>query len=178
MFAHRKRRVETAVMTERKADWTGRRARSDEADAVLAACRLLVAISVQSLATVEDQVDLTQLRILVVVGSRGSTTLSGLATAARLHLSRASRACDRLVALGLLERADDPADRRNLRLTLTERGEAIVATVARARREALRPILAKMSRQSRAQLIPLLEEFTKAGGEPHDVHLWALGWAT
>lgn len=165
-------------MTEHKTDRRPSRVRSDEADAVLAACRLLVAISVQSLATVEDQVDVTQLRILVVVASQRATTLSGLATATRLHLSRASRSCDRLVALGLLERADDPADRRNLRLTLTDQGEAIVATVARARREALKPILARMSRQSRADLVQLLEEFTTAGGEPPNVHLWALGWAT
>lgn len=165
-------------MTEQKTDRKRSHGRSDEADAVLAACRLLIAISVKSLATVEDQVDITQLRILVVVASHGATTLSGLAAATRLHLSRASRACDRLVGLGLLERTDDPADRRNLRLTLTNRGEKIVATVARARRDTIMPILARMNPQLRANLVSLLEEFTKAGGEPSNVDLWALGWAT
>ena len=165
-------------MVEDIADRTNRRVRSEDADTVLAACRLLVAISVQSLASVEDEVDLTQLRILVTIASHGATTLSGLASAAGLHLSRASRACDRLVSLDLLHRTDDPADRRNLRLTLTGQGEKIVATVARARRDAIKPILARMSSQARSHLVPLLDEFTKAGGEPSDVHLWALGWAT
>jgi DNA-binding MarR family transcriptional regulator len=147
-------------------------------DAVLAACRLLVAITVQSLATVEDEVNVTQLRILVVVASRGVTTLSELATATGLHLSSASRICDRMVHDGLLVRADDPDDRRSLRLTLTDRGADVVGRVARARRDAIKPVLARMSRQRRAELVSLLEEFTAAGGEPADTHLWALGWAT
>ena len=43
-----------------------------------------------------------------------------------LHLTRASRLCDRLVAAGLLDRADDPANRRQLTLTLTPDGERVV----------------------------------------------------
>jgi DNA-binding MarR family transcriptional regulator len=61
---------------------------------------------------VEDVADLTQVRALVVVASRGSVTLGELATAANLHLTRAIRLCDRMVVKGLLNRVDDPANRR------------------------------------------------------------------
>ena len=48
--------------------------RDGEAEAVLAASRVLVAVSVQSIASVEDVADLTQVRALLVVASRGSAT--------------------------------------------------------------------------------------------------------
>jgi DNA-binding MarR family transcriptional regulator len=155
------------------------RARASEADAVLAACRLLVGISVSSMLTVEDRVNLVQLRILTMLASREPVTLSELAEAVGLHLSRASRACDRLVGTGLVAREDDPADRRSLRLTLTDEGRAIVAEVTRARRAAVQPALRRLEAAERADLVAALERFTAvAGGEPADAHLWAMGWTT
>jgi DNA-binding MarR family transcriptional regulator len=147
-------------------------------DAVLAACRLLVAISARSLAEVEREVNVARLRALVVVASRGRTTLGELAAATGLHPSSASRMCDRMTRDGLLDRADDPADRRSLRLTLTSEGAAVLARVARARRAAITPILSRMPAQRRAELVRALEAFTAAGGEPDEAHLWAFGWAT
>lgn len=157
-------------------------AHDGEADALLAACRVLVAVSAQSIAAVEDVADLTQVRALVVVASRGSVSLSELSEAANIHLTRASRLCDRLVLMGLLNRADDPANRRQLTLTLTPAGEWVVAEVMRRRREAIAPILDRMRQQMtqhrRAQLTSLLKEFATAGGEPSDPDLWAMGWTT
>ena len=88
---------------------------------MLDACRSLVAISAWSVEAVADQVDLVELRILVVLATRGASSLKDLAEATRLHLSRASRACDRLVGKDLITRSDDPDDRRVLQLGLTAR---------------------------------------------------------
>lgn len=155
-----------------------RRQISADADAVLAACRLLVGISIRSLATVEDVVTVMQLRILTVIASRQEVTLSALAVATGMHVSRASRACDRMVAEGLLEREDDPDDRRSLRLTLTDHGHQLVSDVAAARRAAVEPALRRMSASRRAELVATLHEFAAAGGEPDEADLWSLGWAT
>lgn len=153
-----------------------------EAEAVLAACRVLVAASAQSMAAVEDVADLTHVRALVVVASRGSVSLGELAAATNIHLTRASRLCDRLVANGLINRADDPADRRQLMLTLTPGGERVVDTVMKRRRRVIEPMLARMRRQMtgrrRAELVSLLQDFAAAGGEPSDPDLWAMGWTT
>src|SRR3954468_20830448 len=99
---------------------------SELLDAFLVASRCLVAISAQSMAAVGDQVDVVQLRMLVVVASRSSCTLGELARAAGLHLSTASRTGDRLVAGGLLFRTPRAADRRTLEFTLTADGEELV----------------------------------------------------
>jgi len=149
-----------------------------ELDAVQAACRVLVAISAQSIAAVEDVVDLTQFRALVVIASRGSVSLAELADAARLHMSKASRMCERMVSLGLIHRGDDPDNRRQLTLTLTEQGSRLVQDVMARRRAALEPLLLRLPKQRRSQLVSLLREFADAGGEPADADLWFMGWAT
>jgi DNA-binding MarR family transcriptional regulator len=148
-----------------------------EVDALLEACRTLVAVSVRSLSVVADQVDLVELRILVVIASHGSVSLGAVAEATGITMSKASRTCDRLVARNLVARADDPSDRRSLRLTLTPAGQRVVRRVTDARRAALAPLVADMPAQRRAALVDLLREFT-AGSEPANRDLWAMGWAT
>lgn len=150
----------------------------EEVDAVLAACRVLVAISARSIASVGASVDVSQLRALVVVASNEGISLGKLAAAAGLSLSTASRLCDRLVAAGLLNRADDPANRRQLSLTLTDAGRRVLRQVTDNRRQAVQPILRKLSRQRRAALVAALADFAAASGEPAEKELWSLGWAT
>lgn len=156
----------------------GAKVADTEADAVLAACRVLVALSARSIAAVQDLADVMQVRALVVISSRESVSLGELATAANLHPTRASRLCDRMVAEGLIHRADDPADRRQLILTLTPRGEAVVRTVMQHRRDAIKPILARLTKARRAELVSALKEFATAGGEPSDHELCEMGWTT
>jgi DNA-binding MarR family transcriptional regulator len=56
-------------------------------------------------------------------------SLSGLAAALDLDPSTLSRTVDGLVRAAFVERAEDAADRRSLRLTLTEAGRAKVAFI-------------------------------------------------
>jgi DNA-binding MarR family transcriptional regulator len=151
---------------------------NEEADTVLAACRVLVALSAQSIAAVEDVADVAQVRVLVVLSSRRSVSLGELAAAANLHVTRASRLCDRMVADGLIDRADDPANRRQLILTLTAKGQRVVDDVMAHRRAAITPILARLPPQRRAELVAVLGEFAAAGAEASGPDLWALGWTT
>jgi DNA-binding MarR family transcriptional regulator len=148
-----------------------------ELDAVLAACRVLVAISARSLADLEE-VDLPQFRALVIVASRESVSLRELADAAGLNMSTASRLCDRIVGMGLMNRAEDPTNRRQLVLTLTEQGRRLITRVLRRRRAAVEPLLRSMPKGRRAQLVKLLGEFAAAGSEPAERDLWAMGWTT
>ena len=135
-----------------------------------------MAVSAQSVAAVEDVADLLELRALVTLAGRGPLSLGELATAADLHLTRASRLCDRLVGKGLIDRADDPANRRQLVLSLTDDGQRLVQAVAARRRAAIDPILARLSKQRRADLVAVLTDFAAAAGEPADRQLWSFGW--
>lgn len=156
----------------------GRLPRDDEVEAVLDACRVLVAITARSMAATSEVTDLLHLRALVVLWSRPSLSLGELADAVGIHLTRASRLCDRLVTRGLVDRADDPVNRRQLVLRLTPAGHEVVQHVMHERAEEIRPILARMSATGRASLVSSLGEFARAadGLAAHD--LWALGWDT
>lgn len=149
-----------------------------EVEAVMLAARVLVAVSAQSVAAIEDRVTLPQLRVLVMVASRGPLNLAAVADGLGIHASNATRACDRLVGAGLLDRRDDPADRRNLVLELTGSGRALVGQVMDYRRAAVAQVLARMPVAGRAALVPVLESFAAAGGEVPDAGAWSLGWTT
>src|SRR3954447_8140489 len=131
---------------------TDREPLEDALSAVLAASRTLVAISTESMGHVLDELDVIQFRVLVVVASRGPCSLGGVAEAVGLHVSTASRTCDRMVAMGLLNRSASANDRRNLELTLTPDGEDLVGQVLRRRREALRSVLERLTPRKQRRL--------------------------
>jgi DNA-binding MarR family transcriptional regulator len=149
-----------------------------ESDAVLATCRLLVALSAQSMAEVADIADPTQVRVLVIAASRAPISLGELADAASLTPSTASRLCERMVTRGLLDRSDDPTNRRALNLTLTKDGRIVVERMIAHRRAAIDAILTRLPRRRRLALAELLSEFNTAGGQPVEHDLWSMGWTT
>jgi DNA-binding MarR family transcriptional regulator len=152
--------------------------REDALDALLGAARTLVAVSAQSIGAVLDEVDLVQVRVLVVVASRGPCSLGTVAEAVGLHMSTASRVCDRMVQAGLLNRSPSTADRRNLELTLTRNGEAVVGRVLRRRRAALRKVVDRLDEPAQRRLAAALRDLVGAAGEPAERALWAMGWTT
>ena len=151
---------------------------SDDVEATMLAARALVAISARSLAELDDVVTPPQFRVLVMVASRGPLNLGAVARGLGVHPSNATRACDRLVVAGLLDRRDDPADRRNLQLQLTGEGRALVDDVMDRRRHAIAEVLGRMPALQRTALVPVLVTFAEAAGEMDDEHLWSLGWTT
>lgn len=149
-----------------------------EIESVMRAARVLVGVSAQSFAVVEDRLTLPQLRVLVMVASRGPLRLAAVAEGLGVHPSNASRACDRLVVAGLLDRTDDPADRRQLVLRVTEAGEALVDEVMRTRRTTIDRLLSRMAPSDRAALVPALAALADAADDGFARAVWSMGWTT
>lgn len=143
--------------------------------AVLTASRVLVGVSAASLADVEDTVTHTQFRTLVVLHTRGETNLNGLADELAVNASTAMRMIDKLLAAGLVTRQDNPANRREVQLAVTEAGARLVRTVTRRRRARIARIVAAMPEADRAGLVQALTAFGDAAGEP-TVTTASLGW--
>jgi DNA-binding MarR family transcriptional regulator len=139
---------------------------------------VLVALSAQSIAAVDDLADVTQVRVLVIVASMEPVSLGVLAEAAQLHPSTASRLCDRMVGEGFLDRSDDPNNRRALNLRLTAKGRRVIAAMVRHRRAAIMPVLRAMPAAERRDLVTVLRAFANTGGEPVGRDLWSMGWTT
>ena len=150
-----------------------------QADAVMRASRVLVGIVTRSVAQVEQQVSLTQLRVLVLVATRGRLNLGQVAEALGVHPSNATRTVERLVGAGLLERASDPKDRRYLLLDLTTEGQEVVERVMGYRRAAITALLEDMPSARRRTLALALEAFAAAAGEqPDGEEAYVLGLPT
>jgi DNA-binding MarR family transcriptional regulator len=134
-------------------------------DILLSAARVFAAITAESIAQVEEGVTLPQMRVLVLASQPGQLNATGVAQALDIHLSSASRICDRLVQAGLLYRRDLPQDRRNVELTLTPAGERLLASVNDHRREVFRRILRRMDGAERESLAAALSSFVGAAEE-------------
>ena len=134
--------------------------------ALLTASRTLVGVSARSVAAVEETVTLTQFRTLVVLAGRGGTTLVQLAARLGVNSSTAQRQVDRLLALDLVNRTENPADRREVLIDLTREGSRIVGSVTRRRRAAIAAIVNRMPVVQREGLVTALEAFAEAAGEP------------
>lgn len=139
----------------------------------MAATRVLVAVSAQSVAAVDDVVKLPQLRVLVMVASRGGLNLGAVTAGLGVHPSNATRAVERLAVAGLLDRRDDPTDRRSLVLELSVHGRGLVERVMDERRTKIAEILARMPPSRRRALVPVLRSFAAAAGEVPASAVWS-----
>jgi DNA-binding MarR family transcriptional regulator len=135
-------------------------------DAVLTASRLLVAVSARSIAAVEESITLPQFRLLVVLSTQGAVKLMQVAEQLGVAPSTATRMIDRLIGAGLVDRETNPNSRREVVLSLSPAGRAVVRQVTQRRRRDIARIVARMPEQQRQGLVDALEAFTEAGGEP------------
>lgn len=77
-----------------------------------------------------------------------------------------SRLVERLVARGLVQRSADPADRRGVRLSLTEEGRARQREVGRRHaRDVARALNARVSAAELATLTTICQKLARDGGE-------------
>ncbi|CNF64357.1 transcriptional regulator [Mycobacterium tuberculosis] len=144
--------------------------------ALLTASRLLVAISVRSLAAVEGAVTLPQFRLLVVLSSQGPSKLVTLAGLLEVNPSTAMRMVDRLAAAGHVRREASPESGREVRIQVTPAGRRIVDDVTARRRAEIAGVVSRMPAGQRRALVAALRAFTDAGGEPPVTALARLGW--
>ena len=144
--------------------------------AVLTASRALVGVAAASLAGVEGTVSLAQFRMLVMLDSYGETSLNRLADALGVTSASALPMVERLTSAGLVTREVDPANRREVVLSLSRSGAELVWRVTDRRRAAVARIVRKMPGERREDLIAALTAFADAAGEPRDAGPAAFGW--
>ena len=84
------------------------------------------------------------------------TTMSEIAGRLGISAATASRACDGLARTGLVERRDDPDDRRVRRVHVTETGASYVERFAAARLDAVRELVAALDPEQQQRLYDAL----------------------
>lgn len=143
--------------------------------AVLLASRALVAIAARSLSAAPEDVTLPQYRVLVVLAARGAQTPGGLAAELGAAPSSVTRICDRLERKDLIERRTAADNRRQVTLTISPAGHAVVAAVTTARRAEIGRVVQAVPTARRPAVIQALNDFGAAAGEVPD-EAWLMGW--
>ncbi|HEX4216469.1 MAG TPA: MarR family transcriptional regulator [Candidatus Dormibacteraeota bacterium] len=111
-------------------------------------------------------VDLTlpQLRCLFVIARHEPLPMGGVARALGVQLSTTSSLVDRLVEAGLVQRREDPRDRRRTLASTTAAGAALVRRLRQGSLETLQGWLDAMSAEDLGALVQGLEALARAGG--------------
>jgi DNA-binding MarR family transcriptional regulator len=130
--------------------------------AVMAAAQTVLAISARALAQTDASLTLPQLRLLVVLKGRGPVKLVSLASTLAVNPSTAMRMVGRLEAGGLVDRRPNPANRREVIVSLTEQGGGLVEEVMEHRRAEVAALVVRLPAAQRAGLVPALRALTQA----------------
>ncbi len=122
-------------------------------------------------AFVDMDLTLTQVRVVFTLATQGTDLSVGdLAEYLGLSLATAGRAVDRLVALDMVDRREDPDDRRSKRVSLTPRGRELADTQRAIMRDqvaefsrALPPDVASALREAMIAALESIPEDRRAG---------------
>lgn len=133
---------------------------ADLTEAVMAASRLLVALSARALAEAGSTLTLPQLRALVVLEGCGPVKLAALAATLAVNPSTALRMVERLEIGGLVDRRVNPGNRREVVLQLTEPGAALVRTVLDHRHREIAALVSRLPTEVRTGLVVGLRALT------------------
>lgn len=95
---------------------------------------------------------IAQLKSLFFISNKKSTNLTMLAQALRVTPSNVTGIVDRLVEQGLVSRKENPENRRVLILEVTEKGEALVASLRERIADQLSKVLSRLSEEQLSTL--------------------------
>jgi DNA-binding MarR family transcriptional regulator len=119
----------------------------------------MVSIGDSTLEKVTDQLTLTQFRALRTVIDQTPVTMTRVAQELGMNPSSVTRACEKLVRLELLQRAQNPLNRRETLLAPTGKGRQIVERVDTDRRAILATILDRLEPETRASVATAFARF-------------------
>jgi len=110
----------------------------------------------------ETGLSFSQINILMRLFHRLSTSVSEIGEQLGVTNAAASQAVDRLVGLGLIERTEDPDDRRAKRLALTKKGRALIIKGVEARSKWIEGLTDALTPEQQNMIISALTLLTEA----------------
>lgn len=103
---------------------------------------------------------MAQAKVLFMLAQRPGATAGELAEELKVAPPTVTGMTDRLLKQGLIERREDPRDRRVVRLALSEEGTKLTSEVTERSKARLREVFSRMTDERLEQLAELLEELT------------------
>lgn len=104
----------------------------------------------------QNNLSIPQLGALLRLYERGTCDVSGMGDELGVTSAAASQMLDRLVQQGLIERSENPQDRRVRQIVLTDKGLQVVQASVRARHEWLGEMAGALSLDEQKQVVDVL----------------------
>lgn len=105
----------------------------------------------------EFELSFSQMKALHYLHGEADLSVKALGESLGLSLAAMSRAAEELVQRGLVDRTEDPSDRRMKRLRLTKKGNDLVLKMRELRMAGFEQFVATLGAKERAQLAKALE---------------------
>ena len=112
-----------------------------------------------------SELSMPQFSTLMRLYYRGGCGISDISTHLDVTAPAASQLVDRLVQMGLLERGEDPNDRRAKQVTLSAKGRDLVEKGIEARNRWSEELAVKLTSEQRGVVIEALTYLTNAAGK-------------
>jgi DNA-binding MarR family transcriptional regulator len=104
---------------------------------------------------------MAQLVTLHLLDHAGTRSISAIAACLRLSPAATSHLVDRMHTVALVERIEDPSDRRQKRVSITAAGRRLVDRVQRERSREIAEVVARLSAEVRGQFSRVLVRVIK-----------------
>lgn len=110
----------------------------------------------------ELELNYSQAQVLFHVAKNPGAVISDAARSFGITLPAVTQVVDRLESKGLLQRADDPRDRRQVRLYLTRQGESLARELEELQVKGLARVLKRLTPADRKDVIRGIEQLVSA----------------
>ena len=105
----------------------------------------------------ENNYSIAQINALFRISHKGNCGVTSLGDELGITSAAASQLLEKLVQQGLAQRTEDPLDRRNKRITLTEHGNRVLRESIQARQGWLHQLVASFTPEEQEQLNNVLQ---------------------
>lgn len=105
----------------------------------------------------ENNTSIAQINLLFRLRHKGECSISELRDELNISNAAVSQLLDKLVQQELVERTEDPLDRRNKRIALTQKGEELIVESFQARRGWLQSLTKEFTPEEQDQLIQAMQ---------------------
>ena len=110
----------------------------------------------------------SQINILMRLFHRGNCSVSEVGEHLSISNAAASQTVDRLVGLGLIERKEDPEDRRTKRLALTQQGHNVIEKSIEARSKWIEGVTNSLNPEQQKMIISALTLLTESAKKTNE----------
>jgi DNA-binding MarR family transcriptional regulator len=110
----------------------------------------------------------SQINILMRLFHQGHTSVSEIGEQMGVTNAAASQAVDKLVGLSLIERTEEPEDRRTKRLALTQKGHATIVNGIEARSKWIEGVTDALNPEQQEMIIAALTLLTEAAQKTNE----------